>query len=134
MTAVVLLPNHLHMIWEMPEGDTDYSRRIAILKKRFTRVYLQQSGSEAVVSHGQQRHRRRGVWQPRFWEHTIRDAKDFRLHLDYIHGNPVKHGLVLRPVDWPWSSFHRYVSEGLYEPDWCGRVDLPGQVEYPWPE
>ncbi len=73
-----------------------------------------------------------GVWQPRFWEHMIRDARDFKMHLDYIHGNPVKHGLVNRPADWVYSSFDRYVNLGEYEEDWCGRVDLPESVEYHW--
>lgn len=70
--------------------------------------------------------------QGRFWEHTIGDARDFRLHLDYIHINPAKHGLVKRPAHWPWSSFHRYVALGEYETDWCGRSELPDQVEYFW--
>jgi len=131
---MVLLPNHLHMLWRMDEQDTDYSLRISILKKRFTRAYLKSGGHEAEVEAGQMRHRLRGVWQRRFWEHTIRDAKDFRMHLDYIHVNPVKHGLVERPADWRWSSFQRYVDMGWYEPDWCGRVELPSAVEYYWCE
>lgn len=131
---MVLLPDHLHMLWRMPDDDTDFSTRIAALKKRFTRAYLREGGRDSDVPPGQVRHRLRGVWQRRFWEHTIRDAKDFRLHLDYIHANPMKHGLVDRPEHWPHSSFHRYVELGWYEPDWCGRVDLPGAVEYVWPE
>ena len=115
--AIALLPNHLHMLWRMPEGDTDYSTRIAVLKKRFTRAYLAAGRVEAEVPHGQQQHRLRGVWQRRFWEHTIRDARDLAMHVEYIHMNPVKHGLVSRPVDWPWSSFHRYVEEGKCDLD-----------------
>jgi len=132
--AVVLLPDHLHAVWRLPEGDVDYSTRIGALKKRFTRTWLASGGAEADVLNGQSRHRLRGVWQPRFWEHTIRDARDFRLHVDYIHLNPVKHGLVAGPADWPWSSFARYVKMGWYDPDWCGRADLPGSVEYLFPE
>ena len=67
-------------------------------------------------------------------EHTIRDMRDFRLHVDYVHLNPVKHALASRPSEWPWSSFGRYVEMGWYEPDWCGRADLPGSVEYVCPE
>lgn len=130
MTAMVLLPDHMHMLWRLDEADTDYSVRIRVLKDRFTRAFLAAGGTEAEVPAGQARHRLRGVWQRRFWEHTIRDAKDFRMHLDYIHANPVKHCLTQRPRDWPWSSFGRYVNVGWYEPDWCGRVDLPGTVEY----
>ncbi|MBN1941887.1 MAG: transposase [Phycisphaerae bacterium] len=132
--AMVLLPNHLHAIWRMPENDRDYSTRISIIKKRFTQWYLATGRKEAKVSPGQHRHRRRGVWQERFWEHTIRNARDYHMHLDYIHINPVKHGYAAKPIDWPWSSFHRYVKNECYERDWCGRVDLPGQVEYYWPE
>jgi putative transposase len=134
LEAVVLLPDHLHMLWRLPEGDVDYSMRMAALKKRFTRAYLAAGGTEAWVSPGQARHRRRGLWQRRFWEHTIRDARDFHLHVDYIHLNPVKHGLARRPIDWPHSSFRRYVEMGWYEPDWSGRADLPENVEYLWTE
>lgn len=134
MDGFVLLPEHIHTIWRLPEGDCEYSVRLAALKKRFTCSFLAAGGVESSVLSGQLHHRRRGVWQPRFWEHTIRDAKDFKMHMDYIHINPVKHGLVRHPADWPYSSFHRYVKSGWYEPDWCGRVDLPGAVEYFWPE
>ena len=72
----------------------------------------------------------RGVWQKRFWEHRIRDARDFRMHLDYIHANPVKHALVSLPREWPGSSFHRYVKLGWHDLDWCGRAELPGSTEY----
>jgi putative transposase len=134
MEAIVLLPDHLHMLWRLPEGDTDYSSRIGALKKRFMRRYLMRGGREGRVAPGQRRHRRRGVWQQRFWEHTISDARDFHRHVDYIHTNPVKHGLVDYPRDWPHSSFHRYVKTGWYESDWCGQTDLPGNVEYVWAE
>ena len=130
MTAIVLLPDHLHMLWRMPGEDKDYSGRISLWKRRFTDAYLALGGPEAPVPEGQRRKRNRGVWQAKFWEHTIRDGRDFRMHLDYIHANPVKHGLAQRPGDWQWSSFHRYVEMGWYEPDWCGRVDLPEAVEY----
>lgn len=132
--AIVLLPDHLHTLWRLPPGDTDYSARIAAIKKRFTRSHLAHCGREVTVLPGQRRHRRRGVWQRRFWEHAIRDARDFRMHLDYIHVNPVKHGLVDRPADWPHSTFAKYVEQGWYDPDWCGRTDLPGNVEYAWQE
>ena len=132
--AIVLLPNHLHFMWRMPEGDTDYSTRIAVIKTQFTKAFLKNDGLELAVTQGQARHRRRGVWQERFWEHTIRDAKDFRMHLDYIHLNPVKHGLASRPKDRPWSSFQQHVKDGGYEEDWCGRSDLPENVEYYLPE
>lgn len=132
MTAIVLLPDHLHMIWTLGQNDLDYSVRVAAFKKRFTRAWLASGGAEASVGIGQRRHRLRGVWQRRFWEHIVRDARDFKMHLDYIHTNPVKHGLAARPRDWAWSSFHRHVATGEYQEDWCGRVDLPDSVEYYW--
>ena len=128
--GIVLLPDHLHTLWQLPDGDADYSSRIGAMKKRFTRAYLAAGGAEAEVSASQRRQRCRGVWQKRFWEHRVRDAKDFRMHLDYIHANPVRHGLASRPGDWPASSFRRYVKLGWYEPDWCGRVELPGSTKY----
>jgi len=132
--GIVLLPDHLHMLWRLPEDDPDYSGRVGAMKKRFTRAYLAAGGVEAEVSASQRRQRCRGVWQKRFWEHRIRDARDFRMHLDYIHANPLKHALVSLPRDWPASSFHRYVKLGWYDLDWCGRVELPGSTEYLWVE
>ncbi|MFW5733142.1 MAG: REP-associated tyrosine transposase [Planctomycetota bacterium] len=134
ITAIVLLPDHLHMIWRMPEDDSDYSTRLSIIKDRFTRSYLAAGGTEASVSPGKRMKRHRGVWQPKFWEHTIKDARDFHMHVDYVHLNPVKHGWVKSPRDWPWSSFHRYVRCGWHESDWHGRVDLRENVEYFIPE
>ena len=128
--AIVLLPDHMHMIWRLPPGDSDYSGLLARIKRRFTQAYLAAGFAGADVTHGQKRKGYRGVWQPRFWEHTIRDERDFKMHLDCTHMNPVKHRLVAKPADWPWSIFHRYVRMGEYEVDWCGRTDLPDQVEY----
>ncbi|MTW00483.1 REP-associated tyrosine transposase [Pseudoduganella ginsengisoli] len=97
----VLLPDHLHTIWTLPEGDSDYSTRWRLIKTRVT----QACGAR--------------IWQPRYWEHAIRDDADLHKHLDYIHWNPVKHGIVASVRDWPWSSFHRYVKFGAYPADWC---------------
>jgi len=130
LEAIVLLPDHLHMLMKLPEGDADFGVRVGGIKRRFTELYLAGGQEEASVSAGRFRKRYRGVWQARFWEHTIRDAKDFRLHLDYVHANPLKHELVARVGDWPWSSFHRYVRWGEYESDWAGRVTLPHDVEH----
>ena len=119
--GIVLLPEHLHAIWSLPRGDDDYARRWAFIKKEFIRDWLATGGTEQVVSSARRGRNRRGVWQPRFWEHLIRDDDDFGRHLDYIHYNPVKHGLVDSPKDWPYSSFHRWVGRGAYDPDWgCG--------------
>jgi putative transposase len=116
--AIVLLPDHLHVIWTLPPGDADYPRRWQAIKAKFTSRWLASGGEEEQVTPGYQRQRRRGVWQPRFMEHTIRDERDLHHHADYIHYNPVKHGYVRCPKDWPWSSFHRYVESGDYPLDW----------------
>jgi putative transposase len=116
--AVVLLPDHLHTIWSLPPGDTNFSRRWSWIKHRFVRAWTDNGGLEQVVSESRSRNRRRGVWQRRFWEHSIRDEEDFERHVDYIHYNPVKHELARSPRDWPHSSFHRFVRQGIYPPDW----------------
>jgi putative transposase len=116
--AIVVLPEHLHCLWQLPEGDTDYSARWACIKMRFTRHWLAGGGGETEISASRRRQRERGVWQKRFWEHTIRDEADMIHHANYIHFNPVKHRLVRCPHAWPYSSFHRWVREGYYREDW----------------
>lgn len=118
VTAIVLLPDHLHMIWSLPRGDSDYSTRIGAMKASFSRAWLERGNGEQPVTNDQARQRRRGVWQPRFLEHMIRDEQDLGRHVDYIHYNPVKHGRVSRPADWPCSSFLRFVRRGDYPLDW----------------
>jgi putative transposase len=132
VTGMALMPDHLHMLWKLPDDDTDYSQRISLIKRRFTYAYLRDGGKEGDQTASRKRQRVRGVWEKRFWEHTIRDPRDFHMHLDYIHMNPVKHGLVAAPADWEWSSFHRYVEQEWYEPDWQGRTDLPSNTQYLW--
>jgi putative transposase len=116
--AIVLLPDHLHAIWTLPTSDDRYSARWSRIKKEFTRAWLQRGGVEAAPSPSQKREGRRGVWQPRFWEHVIRDERDFERHADYVHYNPVKHGLSSRPADWPHSTFRQWVERGSYPADW----------------
>jgi putative transposase len=121
--AFVLLPDHLHAIWTLPDEDQNYPRRWSFIKRRFTQHWLDAGGREGRVTMDQHRQRRRGVWQPRFWEHTIRDQEDLNRHYDYIHFNPVKHGHASSPADWPYSSFHRFVTEGRYSADWSARQE-----------
>ena len=124
MPAVILLPDHLHAIWTLPSGDDRYPARWGWIKKEFTKAYLAAGGAERRRSASRRRAGRRGVWQRRYWEHTLRDEVDFERHADYIHWNPVKHGHAVKPWDWEPSSFRRWVAAGHYEPDW-GRSRTP---------
>jgi putative transposase len=119
VNSIVLTPDHLHTIWTLQPGDADYSRYWSWIKKEFTKEWLSLGGTEQAVTVGRRQERRRGVWQPRFWEHTIRDADDFERHFDYIHYNPVKHRLARCPHAWPWSSFHHWVGAGVYPDEWA---------------
>ncbi len=123
--AIVLLPDHLHAMWTLPRGDDRYSVRWAWIKKEFSKRWLSRGGEEFAVSDGRSREGRRGVWQARFWEHTIADEGDFERHFDYIHYNPVKHGHVPCPRDWPASSIHRWIGAGVYPVDWACSASQP---------
>lgn len=122
INAIVLLPEHIHAMWTLPPGDSNYSMRWGWIKKEFTRSWLAAGGVEQPVSAARRKRGDRGVWQYRFWEHSIRDEDDFDRHFDYTHFNPRKHGHVDRPSDWPYSSIHRWIRAGVYEADW-GRGD-----------
>jgi len=113
--AVVVLPDHLHVVMTLPDGDADYTNRWRIIKRRFTDAVVKSDTPVARHRNGEY-----ALWQRRFWEHTIRDEEDFERHVDYVHFNPVRHGLVSRARDWPHSSFHSYVRQGLLPPDWGG--------------
>jgi putative transposase len=118
LTAIVLLPDHIHCIWELPENDNDFSKRWGRIKSRFTKTWLAQGGREVGISKARNNHRERGIWQKRFWEHRIRNEEDMMHHVNYIHYNPVKHGLVRCPHEWPYSSFARWVKQGFYKQNW----------------
>ena len=141
MDAVVIMPDHLHCVWSLPEGDVDYSTRWGLIKANFSRTLERgERRSASRVKRGE-----RGIWQRRFWEHGIRDEEDYARHVDYVHWpllrilrlrhscipaqrNPVKHGYVDRVVDWPHSSFHNHVLSGIYSSDWGGggRITIVG--------
>jgi putative transposase len=114
--AIVILPDHLHAIWRLPENDADFSTRWRLLKSAFSRALPMNE----PISPSRRRRGERGIWQRRFWEHTIRDERDFARHVDYIHFNPVKHGYVRKVRDWLYSSFRRMVRLGIYPEDWGG--------------
>jgi len=120
--AICILPDHVHAIWALPEGDTDFSTRWGLIKSGFSRGLEARPRSESKIAK-----REKGVWQRRYWEHAIRDEGDLERHIDYIHFNPVKHRHVTRVVDWPHSSFHRYVERGELPADWGGDTkEIPG--------
>ena len=114
--AWVVLPDHMHAIWTLPEEDSDYSGRWRDIKKSFSKSLPKIE----YVSSTRTMRDERGIWQRRFWEHTIRDENDFQRHMDYIHYNPVKHGLVETVKEWPYSTFHRHVKQGTYPENWAG--------------
>ncbi len=116
--AIVLLWDHLHCVWALPRGDSDFSIRWSAIKRTFTKSWLGSGGSQAPITLSQETRHHRGIWQPRFWEHRVRDENDLERCCDYIHYDPVKHHYVQTPWDWPYSSFRRQVSDGQYPPDW----------------
>ena len=128
--AWVILPDHMHTVWTLPEGDSDYSTRWAMLKKNLTKHLRSLVNVDVSSTMSRVHHRDGTVWQRRFWEHQIRDEPDYRTHLDYIHFNPVKHGLTRTPKDWQCSSFHKWVDQGAYEENWGsdGAVELPQNI------
>ncbi len=117
--AIVILPDHLHAIMTLPPQDPDFSGRWRRIKSLFTRQLLARGLPIERDTRGEY-----DLWQRRFWEHTLRDETDLARHVDYVHYNPVKHGLVRSVGDWPYSSFHRYVRQGWLPPDWAGTIEL----------
>ena len=114
--AISVMPEHLHTLWQLPPGDADYATRWALIKAGFSR----QLPKQEHISSSRQSKGERGIWQRRYWEHQIRNDVDLQRHVDYIHYNPVKHGHVQAAVAWPYSSFHRYVRQGLLPAHWGG--------------
>ena len=113
--AWVVLPDHMHCLWPLPPGDCDFPIRWRTIKALFSKsVPHAEPRSPSSV-----RKREAGIWQRRYWEHTIRDDQDYSAHMDYIHFNPVKHGFAAHPADWPYSSFANCVKLGMYPIDWA---------------
>jgi len=125
--AIVIMPDHIHTIWTLPATDSDYSIRWRNIKRTFTLAIPKKQRPKLIAS----RHRKQeqAIWQRRFWEHRLRDEKDFNQHVDYIHYNPVKHGKVSQPADWQYSSIHRYMRDGIIGPAWgCSPIKLHESV------
>ncbi|MFQ1941712.1 REP-associated tyrosine transposase [Aeromonas veronii] len=117
--AMVVMPDHLHAIWQLPPDDSDYPMRWSLIKAGFSRNLAKTER----IRESRVRKRERGIWQRRYWEHLIRDDKDLQAHVDYIHFNPVKHGYCAKPVDWSYSSIHRHIAAGGIGPDWAINSD-----------
>jgi putative transposase len=122
--AYCILPDHIHAIWTLPENDYDYPIRWRAIKGNFTRWYQEKHKPTEIINKSHFTRGEATIWQRRFWEHYIRDDNDFDNHMNYLHYNPLKHGLATRPADWQWSSFNIQVKEGYYAPDW-GEADVP---------
>jgi putative transposase len=116
----VLSPNHLHCIWTLPEDDADFGIRWAMIKRFVTKQCDPDIYHDNWMSASKRKRKESTLWQHRFWEHQIRDDGDYATHMDYLHSNQVKHGLVKHAKDWPHSTFHRYVREGIYNENWGG--------------
>ena len=120
LDAMVVLPDHIHLLMTLPEDDNDFPTRIMLIKSGFSR----QIPKTENIRESRTSKRERGIWQRRYWEHLIRDETDFERHVDYIHYNPVKHGYVEQAVLWEFSTIHRYIEKGIISPDWGSNQDL----------
>ncbi len=119
--AICVLPDHVHAIWTLPAGDEDYANRWRLIKNLFSRGCVVGRQRASLLNRSE-----KGIWQRRYWEHQIRDERDLKQHIDYVHYNPVKHGYVVAVNDWAYSSFHHYVAKGVLPLDWGGGVDEVG--------
>jgi putative transposase len=123
IVAMVVMPDHLHAIWQLPEGDAAYPQRWSLIKAGFSRGIPKQE----IIQDSRLAKRERGIWQRRYWEHQIRDDRDLQTHVDYIHHNPVKHEYARRAADWPYSSIHRYIRAGWLAADWDVAREAEGE-------
>ncbi len=126
--ALVILPEHLHCLWTLPETSSAFSKAWALIKLRFTKQVKDRFAAGQPISASRAKKRESTIWQRRFWEHQVRDQADFDSHFHYIHFNPVKHGLVSAPCEWEHTTFHRFVQEGIYSTDWGGLDEWPAHV------
>ena len=120
--AWVLLPDHLHCIWTLPPGDANFGIRWAMIKRHVSK-HCKRLKHDNWLNESKRKRKESTVWQRRFWEHQVRDERDYKIHADYIHFNPVKHGVVRYVKDWPYSTFHRYAKNGIYPENWGGEIE-----------
>ncbi|MFZ6655371.1 REP-associated tyrosine transposase [Undibacterium sp. TJN19] len=123
--AMVVMPDHLHAIWQLPEGDIDFSMRWSLIKATFSKALPKQE----AISISREKKRERGIWQRRFWEHMIRDDDDLEKHIAYVHYNPVKHGYADRASAWAYSSLHKFIAQGMIDPGWGDIASLMAMPE-----
>lgn len=116
--AMVVLPEHIHTIWTLPHNDDYFAHRWRLIKSYFTQVLAKEC--VPIIKNAKGNY---NLWQNRYWEHTIKNERDFEMHVNYIHYNPVKHGLVKYPAEWPYSSFHNFVKKGILSSDWSGEAE-----------
>ncbi|MGD2181334.1 REP-associated tyrosine transposase [Lusitaniella coriacea] len=122
--AFVLLPEHFHCLFTLPPKDRDLSVRLRLIKTHVTKHHGKRIDIKREISHSRRQRKEQNLWQRRFWEHLIRDEQDFNRHCDYIHYNPVHHGLCNSPQDWAFSTVHRFIREGVYPPGWGGNGEM----------
>ncbi len=128
--AWVLLPDHLHAIWTLPPGDADFPMRWASIKRMVSMACADDYHRPDWLTASKTKHRVSTFWQRRYWEHQIREERDYERHCDYIHWNPVKHGLADHPGNWPYTSFHQFVKRGVYPRHWTGNPEMDEEHAY----
>ncbi len=127
--AWVLLPEHIHCIWQLPKKEDDMSMRWRLIKSSFTRIVKKKYHNEELETESRKKRKESTIWQRRYWEHQIRDQEDYNNHIDYIHYNPVKHKLVKNVKDWEYSTFHKFVRNDIYRKDWGG-IDKISNMDF----
>lgn len=127
--AWVLLPDHLHCLWTLPPGDADFATRWSLIKRQVSVCCREYCRRPEWLSGSKRKHRESTLWQRRYWEHRIRDEHDYARYIDYIHYNPVRHGHCRTPGEWPYSTLHRYIAQGVLPPEW-GAVVIPADGEF----
>jgi putative transposase len=127
--AIVLLPDHFHALLTLPADDSNFSLRMRLIKRYVTKYYGGKLEIDIGISASRIAWKEHNLWQRRFWKHLIRDETDFANHCDYIHYNPVRHGLCDRPQGWIFSSIHRFIRSGIYPLNWSNEIELDDAIK-----
>ncbi|MCP3878296.1 MAG: transposase [Sulfitobacter sp.] len=126
--AWVLLPDHFHCIWTLPDQDSNFQLRISLMKRYVTQSCAGFLHQESLNTPSRRKRKESTIWQRRFWEHQIQSEKDLKTHMDYIHYNPVKHELCQSPIEWPYSTIHRLTKEGVYPENWASDPNTTSEL------